>query len=154
VKWCFLLWYFQDLLQIFGEGYLYAPELFLAAVLLLMSSGNYDHPGLIWFSFLGGVLWDARWTGLIGMTAGTYAVLTTFFSFLWSSMPDTGRNKLAFFAFLGGAHVAVGMVRCLLVMSLQDMSWIFFLRQQILGIPLMYMITRMAFPREGMYGAP
>jgi hypothetical protein len=69
-------------------------------------------------------------------------------------MPDTGRNKLAFFAFLGGAHVAVGMVRCLLVMSLQDMSWIFFLRQQILGIPLMYMITRMAFPREGMYGAP
>lgn len=154
MKWCFLLWYLQDVIQIFGEGYLFAPELFLGAVLLLMSSEEYDHPGLIWFSFLGGVIWDARWTGFIGMTAGIYAMLATFFSFLWSSMPDTGRNKLLLFTFLGGAHLGVGIARCLLEMSLQDGVWLFFVRQQILGLPIMYMITRMAFPREGMYGAP
>lgn len=154
MKWCFLLWYFQDILQIFGEGYFFAPPIFLGAVLLLMSSEEYDHPGLIWFSFLGGVVWDARWTGLMGMTAGLYAVLATFFSFLWNSMPDTGRNKLLLFAFLGGSHLAVGMVQCFLEMSFQDTVWMFFLRQQILGLPMMYMIARMAFPREGIYGAP
>ena len=88
------------------------------------------------------------------MTAGIYAMLATFFSFLWSSMPDTGRNKLLLFTFLGGAHLGVGIARCLLEMSLQDGVWLFFVRQQILGLPIMYMITRMAFPREGMYGAP
>jgi len=153
VKWCLLLWYLQDVLQIFGEDYLFAPELFLGAVFLLMSSGKYDHPGLIWLSFLGGVLWDARWTGLIGMTAGTYSVLATFFSFFWSSMPDTGRNKLTFFTFLLGCHIIIGVIRSVLVLPFQDATWMFFLRQQALGLPLIYMITRAAFPRDGMYGA-
>jgi hypothetical protein len=48
----------------------------------------------------------------------------------------------------------VGIARCLLEMSLQEGVWIFFVRQQVLGLPIMYMITRMAFPREGIYGAP
>ncbi len=153
MKWCFVLWYLQDILQVFGEGHFFAPPLFLVMVLLLMSSERYDHPGLIWFAFLGGVLWDIRWTGLVGMTGGVYAVFATFFSFLWHSMPDTGKNRTVFFTFLMVAHLIIGGLRYILEVSFQDPNQMFFIRQQLLGLPVAYALTRIAFSGEGSYGA-
>ncbi|MGC9373330.1 MAG: rod shape-determining protein MreD [Thermovirgaceae bacterium] len=106
-----LFWYAQDLLQVLMEGWAFAPDLFLFYLLFRCSKTPEDETTWIWTAFLGGILWDFRWSGLLGLNAAAYGGLLALFSIFWKRIPFTGRSHWIFMGFLAAAHGALALSR-------------------------------------------
>jgi cell shape-determining protein MreD len=106
-----LLWYAQDLLQILMEGWAFAPDLCLFYLLFRCSKTPEDETTWIWMAFLGGLLWDFRWSGLLGLNAAVYGGLVALFSVFWKKIPFTGRSHWILMGFLIAAYGALVLSR-------------------------------------------
>ncbi len=67
----------------------------------------------IWTAFLGGLIWDFRWSGLFGLNAGAYGGIFTLVLVLWKRIPFTGRSQWVLMGFLAGAHGVISLSRIL-----------------------------------------
>ncbi len=106
-----LLWYAQDLLQILMEGWAFAPDLFLFYLLFRCAKTPENERTLIWTAFLGGILWDFRWSGLLGLNAAMYGGLLSLFSVFWKRTPFTGRSHWILMGFLAATHGVLTLSR-------------------------------------------
>jgi len=99
-----LFWYAQDLLQVLMEGWAFAPDLFLFYLLFRCSKRPEEETTWIWTAFLGGILWDFRWSGLLGLNAALFGGLLALFSIFWKRIPFTGRSHWSLMGVLAAVY--------------------------------------------------
>ena len=131
-----IFWYLQDLIQILGGGIFPVPELFFLAVFSAFVAGNEAPSQALWTVFVGGLLWDLRWTGLPGFTAALWAVVMGAVAIFWQAIPVQGRHGAIFLFIAAGSHAALGGCRGLLYALSGFPIWPEILWQQIFGLPL------------------
>ena len=113
-----LSWYFQDLLAVLSSSALLVPDIFLLYILYRNFSDFSRDVGneilLIWVLFLGGVLWDLRWIGILGLFAFVYVGTFLCASWSWSLFPESGHTVFMFFFILWASQLPGFFVNLLL----------------------------------------
>jgi len=133
----------QDFLQVLVMGISLVPDLFLLCIimLVLVPGGRKDkQTTLIWISFIGGLIWDLRWTNLPGLTSGFNGAVVAAAICLWYKAPVQGRTTLLFAAFAFVTQILSGMVHFVFwnVSTLAAMRQ--FAVQQILSLPALVIL--------------
>lgn len=108
-----VVWLVQDFVQVFVMGLLMAPDIFLLSLLmmaLLPGVSRERQISLIWAAFIGGLLWDLRWTNLPGLTAAVNCATVSLSCVLWQKAPVQGRTPVLFAFFAGFSALALGLV--------------------------------------------
>lgn len=72
------------------HGWILAPDVFLMALLFALPLKDHEGGLLLWVAFLGGILWDLRWSGLIGLTGGLYVMALMGMKGIWELVPPFG----------------------------------------------------------------
>lgn len=83
-------------------GFSLVPDVFMLLLLSAVLSPTLNdekHKKIIWIAFLGGLMWDLRWTNLVGLTALLNVFVVFFIPLYWKRVPAQGRNY-PLFAFL------------------------------------------------------
>lgn len=99
MKYLALLWLLQDLVQTFTIGLSLVPDIFMISIIYaaLVDSGDREKQvKLIWMAFIGGILWDLRWTNLPGLTAAINGGMVAISCFIWEKLPAQGRSASTF----------------------------------------------------------
>ena len=104
-------WYMQDFLWILSSGKVLVPEVFLLTLVFLSLYSSEDGVRTVWAAFLGGVLWDLRWTGFPGITSLFYVTTIMVVRWLWYSLPVSGRTISLFGLLLWAANMPVAIGR-------------------------------------------
>lgn len=97
-----IIWIIQDLSQVLTMGLCLIPDIFLMSVIytaLTSKSNKEKQIKLIWIAFIGGLLWDLRWTNLPGLTAAINGSMVAASCFIWEKTPAQGRS-IRMFVFL------------------------------------------------------
>lgn len=130
-----LVWLLQDFLQVLATETFIVPDLFLFALLASRASQRLTPQGLLWSAFVGGLLWDGRWTGLLGFSSLLYVVAIWAFLSLWGRIPQTGRSSLLLSLIVFALHLFVGLGHFL---SWGDVATTgpLLVNQQILALPV------------------
>ncbi len=110
--WIGASWLFQDILQAFLTQNILAPEYFLLFLLYRTLSQEGSGKSSIWIAFIGGILWDLRWTGLVGMSSGLYIVAVLILNWIWHLFPGTGKTPLllALLVWFGALNIYLARV--------------------------------------------
>lgn len=111
-----ILWYTQDFLQVLFGGWTLAPDIFFVSLMTLGLSDERHFHRYVWGCFIGGLLWDLRWTGVPGFCASIYSLLFMAFRLLWFMIPKEGRVP-AFFLGVSSLGVLVSSVARVLLSS-------------------------------------
>ncbi|MDN5318562.1 MAG: rod shape-determining protein MreD [Thermovirga sp.] len=106
-----LMWFFQNLLQVFFMGWVLMPDLFFMYMFYQTTALGSKLPGAIWVAFLGGLLWDLRWSSLLGLNAIAYVGALMLVFWLWNLMPKSGRTPLIFASIMFMGHLCVAVFR-------------------------------------------
>jgi cell shape-determining protein MreD len=144
----FLLWYLQDIVQVLLEGWGFVPDLFLFYLLFRCAKAPEDEPTWIWVAFLGGILWDFRWSGIFGLNAGIYGGLLAFVSAFWKRIPFTGRSHWVLMGFMAGSHGVLTLVRIIFLgVSSKEVAFAFIV-QLVTAVPII-LVLGFAFASRG-----
>lgn len=110
-------WYLQNLLQVAFAGWALAPDLFFLSIFSkgLTDEKHYDR--YLWGCFLGGLLWDFRWTGIPGFSASLYGGLFMVFRLVWMIIPKEGRIPILFLGVSSSALCISAILRVTLFYS-------------------------------------
>ena len=133
-----LIWLLQDILQVLATETFIVPDLFLLGLVSFGASRRLEPQSLLWSAFAGGLLWDARWTGLLGFSALLYVAAIWLFLSLWGRIPQAGRSPILLGFVALGLHLAVGLGHFF--------SWGYaateplFVNQQILALPVVVLV--------------
>lgn len=90
-----VIWLLQDFAQLLLMGICMVPDLYLLTILfmaLLPDTTKERQNMLVWAAFVGGVIWDLRWTNLPGLTAAIGGGIVGLACFLWQKTPAQGRS--------------------------------------------------------------
>ena len=104
-------WYVQDLFQVLLSGKFLVPDIFLVFLIYRMTREPKDVLSVVWPAFVGGFLWDLRWTALPGLTAAIYSLIAGVCVVVWNQVPDSGRNARLFLVLALSAQILAGLVR-------------------------------------------
>lgn len=124
-------------------GFMLVPEFFLIVMVYKITSLHLDQMRMswwIWFAFLGGLLWDLRWSSSPGMSPLINTVAMTLVYWIWDRTPIGGRSALLLAALAGGAHLASGMVHYLAWAVPSMAAARMFLIQQLLAVPVLIVL--------------
>jgi uncharacterized membrane protein len=137
-----LIWYLQDILQVAVMGIFIVPDVFLLSILVAAMSrgGKEGQAKLIWGAFLGGLLWDLRWTNLPGLTAALNGAITAAVAVLWYKAPVQGRSVTLCAVFLAAAQACSGIVHYLFWNLNTQAAMRQFMVQQLLSVPLLVLL--------------
>jgi cell shape-determining protein MreD len=135
-----LFWYAQDLLQVLMEGWAFTPDLFLFYLLFRCSKMPEDETTWIWTAFLGGLLWDFRWSGLLGLNAAVYGGLVALFSIFWKRIPFTGRSHWILMGSLAAAHGVLALSRIIFYGIASGEVAFAFVVQLMTAVPVILMV--------------
>ena len=140
----FVVWLLQDFVQLLLMGICMVPDLYLLTILFLALIPNTSKERqnmLVWAAFIGGVIWDLRWTNLPGLTAAIGGGVVGLACFLWQKVPSQGRSAGLF---------AVMSIFCeLLYAGVHFFFWTIpsqtamrqFLVQQLMAVPLIILFS-------------
>lgn len=134
----------QDFLQVFVMGIFLVPDIFLICVLLFAlarSDNKSKHVTLIWAAFIGGLLWDLRWTNLPGMTAILNGAAVAAASYFWYKAPAQGRTTLLFALFSLLTQILSGVTHYVFWYAETQAALRQFLVQQILCVPMLVILS-------------
>lgn len=95
------------------HGWIFVPDVFLVALLFAVTLKGRKESLLLWIGFLGGILWDFRWSGLIGLTAGLYVMALIGMKGIWDLVPPSARGLRMAIGLILGFHFMVGSLRLL-----------------------------------------
>ena len=94
------IWLLQDLLQVLLLGFCIVPNLYLVYLLTVtvldFSDDELSSKALLW-AFIGGVLYDLRWTNIPGASSLAWCLGLTVASVVWGYLSDGARNSVSFF---------------------------------------------------------
>lgn len=136
----FLLWYVQDIVQVLFEGWGFVPDLFLFYLLFRCSKVPEDETTWICVAFLGGLVWDFRWSGLFGLNAGMYGGLLALVSAFWKRIPFTGRSHWVLMGFMAGSHGVLTLVRIIFLGVPSKEVTFAFIVQLITAVPIILVL--------------
>jgi rod shape-determining protein MreD len=126
-------WLFQDLLQVLVHGWILAPDVFLMALLFALPLKDHEGGLLLWVAFLGGILWDLRWSGLIGLTGGLYVMALMGMKGIWELVPPSAKGFRIVLGLVLGFHFIVGLLRLLFFGGQGEALFVQFAGQQLGG---------------------
>ena len=99
-KFLVAIWLLQDLLQVLFLGFCLVPNLYLTYLLLIttldFSNDELSSKALV-YAFIGGVLYDLRWTNVPGASALSWCLALTIASAIWGYMPQNVRHYISYF---------------------------------------------------------
>lgn len=130
------VWYLQDLLQVMFSGKFLVPDLFFLFVVFRIAVMTGNVSSVVWPAFLGGLVWDLRWTALPGLTAAAYAFSATVCVLAWNHIPDSGRTPRLFLILAICGHLFIGIVRFLAWGNGRSDLFGIFAVQQIAALPI------------------
>lgn len=94
------LWFLQDLLQVLLLGFCLVPNLYLTYLLLItmldFSNDELSSEALLW-AFIGGILYDLRWTNVPGASALSWCLCLAVSSIVWQHIPQNTRDYVSHF---------------------------------------------------------
>ncbi|MDO5115929.1 MAG: hypothetical protein Q4D58_07520 [Synergistaceae bacterium] len=96
-----VIWLTQDFAQLLMMGICIVPDLFLLSVLFMAlapGASRDRQTKLVWAAFLGGLIWDLRWTNLPGLSAAVGGGVIGLACFIWYKTPPQGRGTAVFTA--------------------------------------------------------
>ncbi len=126
-------WFLQDLLQVLVHGWIFAPDVFLMALLFALPLKDHEEGLLLWIAFLGGILWDLRWSGLIGLTAGLYVMALMGMKGIWELVPPSAKGFRMVLGLVLCFHFMVGLLRLLFFEGGGEVLFVQFAGQQLGG---------------------
>jgi len=139
-----VVWLLQDFFQVFTMGILIAPNVFLMSVIFmaLKPRGEFENFGVfIWAAFLGGLVWDLRWTNLPGLTAAVNSAMTAAACIIWRKMPVQGRSVALFTIMTSVSMVVSGLVHFLFWTMPSQAALRQLAVQQLTGVPVIAVIS-------------
>lgn len=139
-----VLWFIQDFTQVFAMGLLIVPDIFLLCVIFytLRPEAKPDRYGLlIWVAFIGGLLWDLRWTNLPGLTAALNGAIVAVSCIAWRRYPVQARSWGLFAAVLTVAMIISGVTHFLFWTMPSQAALRQLAVQQLVGIPIIVLIS-------------
>ena len=126
-------WLLQDLLQVLVHGWIFVPDVFLMALLFALPLKNHEEGLLLWIAFFGGILWDLRWSGLMGLTAGLYVLALMGMKGIWELVPPSAKEFSMVLGLVLGFHFMVGLLRLLFFGGQGETLFVQFAGQQLGG---------------------
>lgn len=126
-------WLLQDLLQVLVHGWIFVPDVFLMALLFALPLKNHEEGLLLWIAFFGGILWDLRWSGLIGLTAGLYLLALMGMKGIWELVPPSAKGFSMVLGLVLVFHFMVGLLRLLFFGGQGETLFVQFAGQQLGG---------------------
>lgn len=137
-----LIWLLQDFLQVFVMGIFIVPDIFLLSVVLaaVMRGGKEGGPKLVWAAFIGGLIWDLRWTNLPGLTAAVNGAVVAAVLTFWYKAPVQGRNTTLCALFMVLSQLLSGGVQFLFRNLNTQAALRQFAVQQLMSIPVLVII--------------
>ena len=139
MTWLAMLWFLQDFVQVFLMGFFIVPNIYLMTLLLmalLPATGKERQIMIIWAAFVGGLIWDFRWTNLPRLTAAHNAGLVAASCWAWQKIPAQGRTPIFFAVIVLAAMLFSGSVHFALWTVSSQVALRQFFVQQLLGVPL------------------
>lgn len=140
-----LVWLLQDIIQVVFMGIFLVPEIFLLALIFAsLQPDNERGHNFGWYiavGFVGGLLWDFRWTNIPGLTAALNGVLLALIFTSWHLIPVQGRNDKTFAACALGAQLISAAVHAMLWTVSSSVAVRLFAIQQLFGIALIILLS-------------
>lgn len=129
----------QDLAQVLLMGFCIVPDVFVYSLLFLVllpsSQRMRTEETLIAAAFIGGLIWDFRWTNLPGVTAAANAAIISAASLFWNKIPIQGRNYQMFAAILIAAQIMLAGLHSTMWFDFSAATFRMFAIQQLLAVP-------------------
>ncbi len=139
-----IVWLLQDFLQVFLMGICIVPDVFLFSAVLLALMPNTQKSGqimFIWAAFIGGLLWDLRWTNLPGLTAAINGASLAVACHVWQKIPAQARTVTLFAILAGGTHILSGIIHFSLWTIPSQAAVRQLTVQQLLAIPVLVVVS-------------
>ena len=139
-----VIWLLQDFFQVFTMGILMAPNVFLMSVIFLSlrpRGDNEKYGAFIWAAFIGGLIWDLRWTNLPGLTAAVNSAVTAMACIIWRKLPVQGRSVALFTVMITVSMVATGLAHSLFWTMPSQAALRQLAVQQLAGVPAVVLIS-------------
>ena len=139
-----VIWILQDFLQVFLMGFCIMPDVFLLSLLMIVLSPNVNKEKqvvLIWVAFIGGLLWDLRWTNLPGLTAAINGASVALSCHVWQKIPVQGRSVAFFSIIIFTVMFASGFIHFIFWTDPNQVALRQFLVQQLIGVPVVALIS-------------
>lgn len=132
-----LLWLIQDMLQVLFMGFFLVPDLFFIGLLKVsIRDEQFKFQWPVWVALLGGVLWDLRWTSVVGLTGAMQALVLTMAMAVWNRTPSPGRSPLLWVVLACSSQLALGVVRLFLWGDSSLAALRMLLIQQLTALPM------------------
>lgn len=138
-----LIFLFQNFLQVLVMGIFLVPDIFLlCAILFALLRGNDKDAQiiLIWAAFVGGLIWDLRWTNLPGLTASFNGVAVSAAISFWQKTPVQGRTAMVFAFFIFATQSLSGVIHYIFWNVSTQAALRQFMVQQILSVPVLVIL--------------
>lgn len=140
----FVVWILQDFAQLLLMGICMVPDAFMLLALLLAllpETKKERQTQMVLAAFIGGLIWDLRWTNLPGLTAAIGGGAIGLSCYLWQKIPVQGRSTAAFAFFSTGCE--------LLYAAIHYLSWTIpsqtairqFIVQQLMALPVIVLVS-------------
>lgn len=139
-----LIWLLQDIIQVVFMGIFLVPELFLLSLVFAgLRPENEHRHSLSWYiaaGFVGGLLWDLRWTNLPGLTAALNGALLALVFVVWHLIPAQGRNTKSFIACALAVQILSAAVHAMFWTVTSMTTLRLFAIQQLIGVAFIMLL--------------
>ncbi|MCD8162385.1 MAG: hypothetical protein LUE09_02805 [Synergistaceae bacterium] len=134
-----VVWLLQDFVQLLLMDICMVPDIFLLTALfmaLLPDTSKERQTKLVWAAFIGGLLWDLRWTNLPGLTAAIGGGVIGLACFLWQKTPVQGRTLGTFTMMLAGCELLYAWIHFFFWTIHSQTVMRQFIVQQLIAVPV------------------
>lgn len=139
-----LIWLLQDFVQLMLMGICMIPDVFLLTILfivLLPGKTKEEQSKFIWAAFIGGLLWDLRWTNLPGLTSAVSCGLIGAACVMWQKLPAIGRTPPAFMFISAACQLVYALTHSFFWAMPSQSALRQFIVQQLIAVPVIIVFT-------------
>lgn len=139
-----VLWLLQNFLQVLIMGICTVPDMFMMSLIMyaVLAQPHKDRQIVfIWIAFVGGLIWDLRWTNIPGLTAALNGILVSLACSFWNSAPAQGRSSLLFAAMLAFAQAVSGFINYIFWTVPSQVAIRQFVVQMLISVPVIAIIS-------------
>ncbi len=134
-----VIWLLQDFAQLLLMGICIVPDAFLLTALLmalLPNTARERQVKLVWAAFVGGLIWDLRWTNLPGLTAAIGGGVIALACLLWQKTPVQGRTYVTFTIMSAGCELLYAGIHFFFWTIPSQTAVRQFIVQQLMAVPV------------------